>query len=721
MRSPEKTAARESLYFKRHIAFGIPSVLGTYQEPKFDALGELFRSDVKIRVLLEQAVTDIQKNEESFSMSKARAWLRLLATSYQVLKLHGLDNKEVEGLAVIVKQDRLHLSQVVDVLKRWQTELAWMVEFLTRTLHGPLADILRRFPRADLPENLMHLDPDEPDFVNKAADIVLRNVINAVPGLVEADRMVEQLLSAFIARLGTFDGELNRDHPEESRQYVDLYELTDEEAAALAPVLGNKAKNLVALHNCGFRVPPGVVFSALLTHGYENYTGSDEFAAALRQAVAGIEKRTDAVYGSAENPLFLSVRSGLYMSMPGILSTILYCGMNDETLKGFIQTTGDARLGWDSYRRFIEQYAAVVWKLDAGLFDKLMRSVLERRDIRELGSAEAPVLKEIVERYLEELIRLGLSIPHDVYEQLRQAIRAIYASWSGERADQFRRATRSSEKWGTSVTLMQMVSGNAEGSGASAFFTRNPFTLEPGIYGETRENATGEDLVRGRHLNRPLAETQNSEGQESLEEADLSLFQMHLDLAIKIEQAMGGLPQEVEATYTREPDGSRTIFVLQTRRMDSSVESAAAFDEICSMESHIIGRGIGAHGGALSGVASFARSVDQATEQEQKSGMPVILLRAEANTDDVSLMPVVRGIVTASGGVTSHAAVLAAKFGLAAVVSCSDMVITIDDQGTPSARIGKSIIHEGDPISIDGATGLVFSGACLHTIQTVRY
>ena len=268
---------------------------------------------------------------------------------------------------------------------------------------------------------------------------------------------------------------------------------------------------------------------------------------------------------------------------------------------------------------------------------------------------------------------------------------------------------------------MQMVPGNAAGSGASIFFTRNPFTNAQELYGETKERATGDDLVYGRYQGRPLSRKQARKGEESLEKRDPALFKQHWELAEKIEQAMGGLPQEVEVTYTREPDGGRVISVLQTRRMESGAGYVSAFDEICNMESQVIGRGVGAHGGAVSGVASFAGTPEQAGRLAQESGMPVVLLRKEASTDDVSLMPVISGIVTSSGGVTSHAAVLAQKFGVTAVVSCIDLSIEADEQGARFARMGKVIIKEGMPISIDGMSGLVFSGSCLRTIKTERY
>jgi pyruvate,orthophosphate dikinase len=414
--------------------------------------------------------------------------------------------------------------------------------------------------------------------------------------------------------------------------------------------------------------------------------------------------------------------------MPGILSTILYCGMNRETIQAFLNETGDERLVLDSYRRFIEHYSTTVLGIDIPVFETIRSGFLNAIGLPEVESLHAGHLESLAQRYQREIARRGHAIPEDVYEQLRQSVQAIYASWSGDRAKQFRKATKTSSSWGTAVMLMQMVYGNAEGSGASVFFTRNPFTGEPGVYGETRERATGDELVYGRRLNRPLssrqaAERDGADGKErerlrtSLEETDHELFSLHRELAEKIEQAMDGLPQEAEVTYVRHRDGKRVIFVLQTRRMEFSYHAAAKFDEVCAMENRIIGRGIGAHGGAVSGVASFARHPEQAVSLSRQKGMPVILLRKTANTEDVSLMPAIAGIVTASGGVTSHAAVLAQKFDINAVVACSGLLLSRNEQGEPYARINGTIIQEGSPISIDGSMGLVFSGSCFNILK----
>jgi pyruvate,orthophosphate dikinase len=192
---------------------------------------------------------------------------------------------------------------------------------------------------------------------------------------------------------------------------------------------------------------------------------------------------------------------------------------------------------------------------------------------------------------------------------------------------------------------------------------------------------------------------------------------MHEDLASRIETTMRGLPQEVEVTYTKQADGQRIIYVLQTRRMEFHRGFVRRFDDVCRMESHVIGRGTGVFGGALSGVATFSGDPVSIREIKKERNLPVILLRKEASTDDVMLMPEADGIVTATGGATSHAAVLAQKFNVTAIVGCSDMKILKEAEGRPTAMIGDFSVEEGSELSIDGSTGIVYAGLCADVTQ----
>jgi len=715
MVSPEKTMPRESLYFKRHIAFGIPSVLGSYTEPKFDALGDFLRTEEKIRVAFEDLSQEIGRSKDP-SPENLRSWVSSLSLMKDFFDLHSLKNFQSDEIVAVLKHSRLRFSQVADLLRMWQRELTWIVDFFHRTFHGPLSDILVIFPRDEMTEHLRGLNLQGKDFVEKAADILMRDILDSVAGLVELDSIINVLLSALVRTIShgadpvfSVTGE-----PEPTQEVFRLDELDDESVMCLAPLVGSKAKNLMYLRNNGLRIPAGVVFTAARTADYEDYTGGDDFRLALKKSVEWIGEKTGGVFGDVENPLLLSVRSGSYISMPGILSSILYCGMNETTFQGLLAGNGDARHAWDSRRRFIEHYASVVFGVEEKIFQDLLsgfqgKKGRERRD--ELGAGD---LEQLVRLYEKTLKERNLEIPGDLHEQLRMAVRGVYRSWYSEKAGQFRRAMNVSDHWGTAVTIMAMVPANKKGNGASVFFTRRPFTMEKKIYGETIEEATGDDLVYGSLTNRPLAKEQTGK-RKSMEETDPELFFEHLEFAKRIEAAMGGLPQEVEAAYVREPGGERVIFVLQTRRMEFHRGFTNRFRDICRMESSVIGRGVGVHGGALSGSATFAAGPEEIAKIRAKTDLPIILLRRSASTADVSLMPEIDAIITSAGGATSHAAVLSQKFDLTAVVGCEDMEIREDESGEHFAVIGGHTVREGGFISLDGSTGLVFSGLCMFT------
>ena len=711
--SQETTEAQESLYFKRHIAFGIPSVLGTYHERKFDALCELMRRGEEMPVLLEMIITEVEKKGSTATHDDQRKWLTSLSAAWQALKQYGIQNVRIDEFITVLEQDRLHPTQIIDVLKMWQKELAWLVSSISRIFHVPLQEILKSFPQEDLPEHLLILNTSSPGFMEKAVDAVLRDILSSIPGLVESDRLLDEVIKVLRSQAHRIYVMEEREvASSREKEFYDIHAVPGQDALRLGPILGNKAKNLILANQKGLNVPAGVVLPAGQAAVPAGDQDKPDFLDFLHKAVGSIETKTGRTFGGTRHPLFLSVRSGSYPSMPGILNSILYCGMNEETVDAFISDTGNAELGLDSYRRFIEHYGTSVLGLSIDFFEGISKEYRGTHSLDPGVPQEWAHLKSIINLYQDRLHDRGLQVPPDVYEQLRRCIGAVYNSWDSERASQFRAATETSEAWGTSVMLMEMVSGNQKGGGASVFFTRDPNTGELNVYGETRENASGDDLASGRTFGRPLSRRQGESMRKSLEATDPKLYLLHQKLARTIEEAFGNLPQEVEATYTRDRNGTPLLFVLQTRRMEEHGGLARIFDDICSMETRVIGRGIGANGGALSGVASFGDAVERIERLGRKSGMPVILIRKTANTDDVSLMPAIKGIITASGGVTSHAAVLAHTFDLSAVVACADLKIDTDEQGRVSALIGTTFVQEGTLLSIDGRTGLVFFGVC---------
>ncbi len=719
--SLEKTEAQESLYYKRHIAFGIPSVIGSYHETKFDALAEALRLEEQIRIFLEETIAAVESCGPEVDISTVRSWFDTLEQAHALFALHDLDNPRISEVLTIMKWNSLSLAQIKDLLKVWQRELTWMVEVFHRAFLRALTELLGRYPHADMPDFLRRLESRDKSFIDRAIDITSRDIINSIAGFEELDR----LLNSCIKKLSLFV-ESGNDviipclmpaQPE--KQWFTLHGLSPAEAAAWAPMLGSKAKNLVYLKEKGLLVPPATVFPSSITSTHEEVMSGNNIGHAIREAVAMIEHSTGRTFGSAKNPLFLAVRSGSYLSMPGILSSILYCGMNHETIAGFVDATGDTWLAYDSYRRFIEHYAEIVLDVPSDVFEQERRVILERYHEDDMRRLDTTGLEAIVAQYLTRLSNVGRKIPDDPYEQLRLSMKAIYQSWNCDRALQFRKAMAVSDRWGTAVTLMSMVYGNRKGSGAAVFFTRVPVSFEKGIFGEVRETATGDDLVYGHFINRPLAQSQTNNG-DSLEKLDPQLYRLFCKTAEKVEDAMGGLPQEVESAYVTVGD-KRQIYIVQTKRMEFRRGPAEKFQESCKMESSVIGRGIGVYGGALSGVACFSASPEDIGKLMSHEKRPIILLRKETDTDDVAVMPSISGIVTSIGGATSHAAILSQKFSLTAVVGCSDMSIRTGTGNVLYAVIGGVEIHEGAEISIDGSTGLVYSGVCAAALRNNRY
>jgi pyruvate,orthophosphate dikinase len=698
--SPEETNPEESLYFKRHIAFGIPSVIGTYHEPKFDAFSETLRIEEQVRVLIEALISKIESKTENSSLDDMRDWTCCHEFINDLLTLHDIENSQTNEILTILKFNKLYLGQLIDLLRMWQKELTWAVEKFYRTFHEPLIKVLELFTRDKLPEHLRKIS-EKDDFLNRAADILIREMLNSIVGFEELDRVMNSLIKTLIFRVESKGDKdkfsLSDDLQIIKKKYFIIDELSSEEAARLAPFLGAKAKNLVYLNNRGLPVPFGVVFSSDHTTDYQKYVESDDFTSTLRAAVNTLERRTGSVFGGEKSPLFLSVRSGSYISMPGILSSILYCGMNETTLNAFIDDTHNPWLAWDSYRRFIQHYADAVFRIDISALEAIMNRYIDKKGVKAMQELGAGQMEEVVRSYQELLSGAGLSIPDDVFIQLKESVNAIYRSWHDEKCLHFRKALNISEHWGTSVTLMQMIYGNDKEAGASVFFTRKPPAFENGIYGETRETATADDLVYGKFSSRPLVKGKSTEG-KSLEEIDYELFRKHEEIAERIEGVMGGLPQEVEATYIK----GKKIYVLQTKRMEFFGGLTEKFHEECEIESGIIGRGVGVHGGALSGIAVFSKSIETLKKFKNQNNQPVILLTKETSTDDV---------------VVSHASILSQKFNISAVVGCSDMKIKSDENRAAFATFGSYEVNEGNPLSIDGSNGLVYSGTCVMTVR----
>ena len=488
-------------------------------------------------------------------------------------------------------------------------------------------------------------------------------------------------------------------------------------------LLGGKGIGLAEMTAIGIPVPAGftVTTAACVAYMRAERQIPDGLEKEVADHMARLEETTGKRFGDPGDPLLVSVRSGAAISMPGMMDTILNLGLNDEAVEGLAQATGNPRFAYDAYRRLIQMYGGVVAGVDGHLFEEALAETREQAGAAHDGELEAEQLEELIGRFKQLYRRdAGEDFPQDAHDQLAAAIRAVFDSWDLPRARAYRRAHGISDDLGTAVNVVQMVFGNkGEESGTGVAFTRDPATGEQGLYGEFLANAQGEDVVAGVRTPQPLAE---------LGDSFPEVFEELLDTMRRLEQHYRDA-QDIEFTIE---DGK--LFLLQTRpakRHATSMVKVAVdlVDEgLISREEalgrldpkqldqllhpmidpkadyEVVARGLNASPGAATGAIVF--DADTA-EERGKAGQSVILVRQETSPDDFHGMVESKGILTAVGGLTSHAAVVARGMGKPCVTACEGLSINHDDR---KARLGPHELAEGDVITIDGGTGDVILG-----------
>ncbi len=505
--------------------------------------------------------------------------------------------------------------------------------------------------------------------------------------------------------------------------------------AGMKNLLGGKGANLAEMSNLGLPVPPGfTITTEVCTHFYANGESYPaDLKLAVEAALAAVGRIAGADFGDAANPLLVSVRSGARVSMPGMMDTVLNLGLNPVTTEGLAKLTGDARFAYDSYRRFIQMYASVVLDMEHAVFEEILEAEKENKGIELDTELDANDLKRIAGLYKAAVQKeLGKPFPDDVQAQLWGAVGAVFGSWRSARANTYRRLHAIPEDWGTAVNVQAMVFGNrGETSATGVAFTRDPSTGERVLYGEFLINAQGEDVVAGIRTPQPIAKVvrERQGGRKpSMEEAMPKAYAELKAIGERLEAHYRDM-QDVEFTIQ---DG--TLYMLQTRSGKRTAEAAlrvavemegeglidrntavgrvdpAALDQLLhptldpDAPKDVIASGLAASPGAAVGQAVF--TADDA-EKTAADGTAVILVRAETSPEDIHGMHAAKGILTARGGMTSHAAVVARGMGRPCV--CGAGMLKIDAaKGTMTA--GAIVIRRGDIITIDGTSGQVFRG-----------
>jgi pyruvate, orthophosphate dikinase len=497
----------------------------------------------------------------------------------------------------------------------------------------------------------------------------------------------------------------------------------DEPSEGGRELLGGKGTGLAEMTQLGVPVPAGFTITTDACRAYmaNAQRFPDGLSDEIEQHLDGLEQKTGKRFGDAEDPLLVSVRSGAAVSMPGMMDTILNLGLNDEAVEGLARGTGNPRFAYDSYRRLIQMYGEVVEGIDAQRFEHALGELKETRGIQQDVGLDADDLQELVGTFMQIYEDdTGVPFPQDAGEQLARAVRAVFESWNTPRAQVYRRAHRIPDDLGTAVNVVQMVFGNkGPGSGTGVAFTRDPSTGEQGLYGEFLADAQGEDVVAGIRTPEPLAAMD-----ERLPEA----FEQLTETMRRLEEHYKDV-QDIEFTVE---DGR--LYLLQTRSAKRTAAAAlkaavsmvdeglisreeavaridpAQLDQLLhpmidpKAQLEVVARGLNASPGAASG--AIVLDADSA-EERGRAGESVILVRWETTPDDIHGLIQAAGILTAHGGMTSHAAVVARGMGKPCVAGCEDL--TIDLEARTITLAGRRLA-EGDTLTIDGGTGSVIVG-----------
>ncbi|MFN8528391.1 MAG: pyruvate, phosphate dikinase [Anaerolineae bacterium] len=493
-------------------------------------------------------------------------------------------------------------------------------------------------------------------------------------------------------------------------------------------LLGGKGAGLADMTRAGVPVPPGFTITTRACNAYQE---SKQFPVGMweqaLEAMAEVEAKTGKKFGDVANPLLVSVRSGAKFSMPGMMDTVLNLGLNDETAAALIEKTKNPRFIYDSYRRFVQMFGTVVMGITDEAFEDYLTEVKKERGVKQDVELAWEDWKQITAEFKKVYEKqVGEAFPQDPFKQLGLAIEAVFKSWNGKRAVDYRNAANIPHDLGTAVNVQTMVFGNTNNkSGTGVAFTRNPSTGERKLFGDFLMNAQGEDVVAGIRTPEPISQ---------LEQENPAVYKQFVDIAAQLEKYYREM-QDVEFTIE---DGK--LFMLQTRDGKRTARSAVRIavemvdegviskeeavkrvktehvlqllhpqfdydDKALALKSgKFLAKGVNASPGAAVGIAAFDADI---AEKWGKSGKSVIMVRPETKPDDVHGMLASKGILTSRGGATSHAAVVARQFGVPAVCGAEALDISLSAR---SLKVGEVVVHEGDIISIDGGTGEVFVG-----------
>jgi len=710
--------AREDIYKKRHISVDIPSMYGYYHELKFDALGLTFRIESLVNVLFEELIQNIDLS----IITRATFYqiLDRLILFDRALKVNGISSVEMEGqiklLSNLLETRGFTFTQYVDIFKGFARAVKNIINDYYNNIHEEnLTKILNQIPidrilPKYLPKEGM---ADHEKLKHRVSEIFLRDRTSLALGLRQIDIFLTKILNTLFQQSDKLPKEkvhllLNYD-PKKA-----MTSIVDKKSKIFGIIhLGNKGLNIIKMINYGLPVPGGFIITTEVFRCREivdSYPpAKHNFREQVAKNISALEKLKGKLFGDPANPFLLSIRSGSSISQPGMLDTFLNVGINEEIVEGIAALTGNAWFAWDNYRRFLQCYG-MSFNIERNAFDAIISDFKKKTGIPYKREFTGEQMRELALTYKKIINDAEIDIVEDPIEQLHLTIKKVFDSWDSSKARTYRKIMGISDDWGTAVTVQEMVFGNlSTSSGSGVIFTHNPRWSGDSLrlWGDFTLGNQGEDVVSGLVKTFPISihqqEIEMRETDITLETHFPKIYKALKEWANDLIYKKGWTPQEIEFTF--ESPSKKDLYLLQTRDMAMRErKKALTFDPEEINKAKYLGRGIGVSGGAMNGRAVFTlEDINKWRKLEPKTSL--ILVRGDTVPDDIMEINSADGLVTARGGLTSHAAVVAHRLGKTCVIGSGNLVCNEKEK---SCLFNQVLLKSGDYISIEGREGSVY-------------
>ncbi|NLO19974.1 MAG: pyruvate phosphate dikinase [Ignavibacteria bacterium] len=707
---PKISEGWESIYYKRHVAFGIPSMYGQYKEIKFEALGLTFRLELIASTLVSNIINNVKT--DYFTAKTLKDISIVIQLVLEGLQLDGISdqgfNSNLKMFQYSLTSRSFTINQYLNIFQFMEVSIK---EIINKYFIRPYEQLLKVI----VPQ---YIDESEQQITKKQilqkSEIFYRELLSSA--------FLIQSLDNFIGRILINLRKMVRYLSEDEIQSMMTYDpemiistLYQKSPSMDNPVfLGSKAYYLKNLLLNKFPVPPGFVITTEIFRRFDTILKVNsletEIDNLIKLHISELETITGKKYGDPANPLLLSVRSGAAISMPGAMNTFLNVGLNDEITENLSKQYNFGWTSWDCYRRLLQ-----TWGMSHGLnrndFDQIMVDYKNKYGVRQKIGFSPAIMREIAFTYKQLLVDNNVHFEENLFLQIKKAIMSVFSSWNTARAKVYREHLQIANEWGTAVIVQQMIFGNLHHeSGSGVLFTHDSQSNLAGINlaGDFSFLSQGEDIVAGLVSTLPISENQRKmyykQSQFSLESAFPKIYAKLKEIAQELIDTHGFGHQEIEFTFeTPEPED---LYILQTRDMAILKRDNIEYFAYPEKKMKRIGSGIGISNKVLNGVIVFDKE-DLEYLKKNSPDKNAILVRPDTVPDDIEMIFGCEGLLTSKGGATSHAAVTAASLGKTCVVNCNDMLVFEKDK---KCIISNKVYQVFTPIAIDGNKGIVYEG-----------